>query len=567
VAAAAAILFCLVYGRTTAEAWHTPITWQGDTLSFLAELKVARLGHIGPLRVDPIPELGAPFEGNWNDYPRLNKAAFWVLGFLTRPLDLLLANNLLLLLAHLLAAASFYLVARHLRVRAEWAAAGALAFAFSHYAFVRGSELGHLLLCYDWHVPLCILVIAWSFRPSGLPVGSRRFWLGMAAAAVAALQSVYYAFLFAQFLLFAVLAHGWRRSGWRRVAGPFVLAAAMLAIAAADMVHVALYAWEHGPNPGAVQRPVQDLETYGLRPIRLLVPPPGHGLLRWQSPWAEHSRGAPEGENEAAYLGLAGAAALVWLCLPALRAPLQRRRAFPRPARWAVGWIVLFSVAGGVNTALGLAGFVFLRAANRYSIWILALVLLFAAGRISRASRSARRGLGLLAALALGSASIADQVPHVVSRAEVEAVAQRVRSDRDFTRAVEASLPPRAMVFLLPVMDYPEVPPLSGVRDYDPFRMFVHSSRLRFDYGTDKGRPREAWRHRVAELEPAGMAAELEGLGFDAIVVDRRGYEDRGHALLRALAAAGRKPSLASAGRDLVFVRLDPSPGPRETER
>jgi hypothetical protein len=562
VAAVAAILFCLVYGRTTAEAWLTPVTWQGDTLSFLAELEVARRGEIGPLRVDPIGGLGAPFEASWNDYPRLNKPAFWALGLLTRPIDLVVASNALLLLAHVLAAASFFLVARHLRCRPEWAAAGGLVFAFSHFAFARAAELGHHLLCFYWHVPLCIVVAAWSVRPSGLPVGTRRFGVGLAVAVLAALQSIYYAFLFAQFLLFGSVAQSLRRAGWKRVAGPLLLAAAILAVVAADAAHVVLYRLDHGPNPLAVQRSAADLEIYALRPVRLIVPPPGHGLLRWQSPWAEHSRGAPEGENETAYLGLAGAAALAWLCLSAGRSFLARRRGSPPPVLWAVGWIVLFSVAGGVNSALGLVGFVFLRASNRYSAWILALVLLFLVGRLSRVFRPWRPGLGLVAALVLAAVSVADQVPHVVSSREIDADRDRLRSDREFTRAVEGSAPERAMIFLLPVMDYPEVLPVHGVRDYDHFRLFLHSSGLRFDYGTDKGRPRESWRHRVARMDPPELVAELERLGFDGLVVDRRGYADRARRLLRGLAAAGRAVAFQSTARDLAFVRLSPSPTP-----
>jgi hypothetical protein len=211
-----------------------------------------------------------------------------------------------------------------------------------------------------------------------------------------------------------------------------------------------------------------------------------------------------------------------------------------------------------VAALLGLAGLVFLRAPNRYSVWILATVLLFLAGRLSRAFGE-RRTLGALAAFALASASIADQVPRVASPEEVEALGERVRSDREFAHAVERSLPAGAMVFLLPVMDYPEVHPVGRVKDYDPFRLFLHTSRLRFDYGTDKGRPREAWRHRLGGLDPAGMIAELEALGFDGIVVDRGGYADGAHGLVRGFAAAGRRPALHSGARDLVFVRLRPA--------
>jgi hypothetical protein len=526
-------------------------------------LKVSQLGYITPFGIEPIRELGAPFEGNWNDYPRQNKATFWVLGFLARPIDLILTANVLLLLAHLLAAASFYLVARHLRSRREWAAAGALVFAFSHYAFCRGFELGHLMLCFYWHIPLCILVTGWSFRRAGLPVGSRRFWWGVLVAVASALQSVYYAFLFGQFLIFATVAQALRRSGWRKLVGPLALAGTILAISAADAAHVALYRAEHGPNPEALQRSIQELDLYALRPLRLIVPPPGHGLLRWQSPWNEHSQGSPEGENEAAYLGLAGACALAWLCLSALRSPFLGRPVRSRPALWATGWVSLYSIAGGANAALGLLGFVFLRAPNRYSIWILALVMLFLVGRLSRACPSSRRGLCALAALGVTAVCLVDQVPHVVSGQEVAAAEARLRSDRSFSRALEASLPPGAMVFLLPVMDYPEVPPIHNLRDYDHFRPFLYSTRLRFDYGSDKGRPRERWRHIVSRMTPTEMVAELEDLGFEGIVVNRTGYDDRAAGILGGLAAAGRTVTLESPARDLSFVRLRPSRVPR----
>jgi hypothetical protein len=559
----AAALFCLVYGRTTVEAWHAPISVRGDTFSFLAQLKVARLGYITPVGVEPIPGLNAPFEGNWNDYPRQNMVAFWVLGFLSRPFDLVLTANALLLLAHLLAGASFYLVARRLRTRREWAAAGALIFAFSHFAFCRGFELGHLVLCFYWHVPLCVLVTGWSFRRAGLPLGSGRFWWGAATAVASALQSVYYALLFAQFLIFATAAQAVRRNGWKRLMGPLSLAGAILAIGAVDAVHVVLYGAGHGANPDALHRSARDLEIYALRPIRLIVPPPGHGLLRWQQPWSEHLQGVREGENESAYLGFAGAGALAWLTLSAFGFPPFGGPAFSRPARRAIGWIALFSVVGGVNAALGMVGFVFLRATNRYSVWILAVVLLFLVGRLSRASRASRRGLSLLAAFGLTATSLADQVPHVVTRQEVGAAEHLIDSDRRFSQAIEAWLPPRAMVFMFPVMDYPEVPAVQGVRDYDHFRPFLYSSRLRFDYGSDKGRPRERWRHRVGRMGPPEMVAELEELGFEGIIINRMGYADRAAGFLNELAAAGRGATLESPDRDLVFVKLQPSPAPR----
>ena len=63
-----------------------------------------------------------------------SQAAIW-----PRAIGLFAASNLVLLLAHVLAACSFYGVARYFRARPEWALAGACVFAFSPYLFYRSS--------------------------------------------------------------------------------------------------------------------------------------------------------------------------------------------------------------------------------------------------------------------------------------------------------------------------------------------------------------------------------------------------------------------------------------------
>ena len=122
------LLWCLAYGRTSRTAWETPVSYRGDGWLVLATLKVAEDGHVLPFLPIRVPELGAPFVGNWNDFPdflRQHKLQLWLGGALARSLGLFAASNLLVLLAHVLAALSFYGVARAFRARAEWAVAGA----------------------------------------------------------------------------------------------------------------------------------------------------------------------------------------------------------------------------------------------------------------------------------------------------------------------------------------------------------------------------------------------------------------------------------------------------------
>ena len=127
---------------------------------------------------------------------------------------------------------------------------------------------------------------------------------------------------------------------------------------------------------------------------------------------------------------------------------------------------------------------------------------------------------------------------------------------------MEASLPAGAMLFQLPVLPYPEATPPGRMLHYEPFRPYFFSTRLRFSYGTDRGRAREAWQQRVAGLPPEAMAATLERYGFAGILLNRRGYPDEGTSLLRDLADAGRPATIAGEGNDLVLVPLRPREGP-----
>jgi phosphoglycerol transferase len=268
------------------------------------------------------------------------------------------------------------------------------------------------------------------------------------------------------------------------------------------------------------------------------------------------------GELGASYLGLAGTVALVALALATVFAVLRRpRRAVPTAAL-GLAWILAYSVVGGLNGLVGLAGFVWIRATSRNSIWILALVLLWGAVRLSRVAALRRHARASLVAAALATAlTLFDQLPPRTRAAAIREVGSAVASDAAFTRSIESQLPSGAMLFLLPVVDYPEGPRTLGADGYDPLRLYLHSRSLRLSYGSDRA-PREAWQRRVESLEPAAMADALERIGFSGVVINRQAYPDAAEELRDALAAAGRVESFESVDRDFVFVRLRPAAAP-----
>ena len=126
-------LWCVVTGRTSVSAWRVPVEYYADAWFTLSLLRAAGDGHVPPFGRIEVPELGAPFGASWNDFIRQHKPQYWLAGQLVRWAGLLPAANLLVLLAAVLAALSFYAVARYFKARPEWAIAGASAFALSPF--------------------------------------------------------------------------------------------------------------------------------------------------------------------------------------------------------------------------------------------------------------------------------------------------------------------------------------------------------------------------------------------------------------------------------------------------
>ena len=134
---------------------------------------------------------------------------------------------------------------------------------------------------------------------------------------------------------------------------------------------------------------------------------------------------------------------------------------------------------------------------------------------------------------------------------------RQVDADREFVGKMEATLPAGAMVFQLPIMEFPEMP-APGVPPYDHFRSYLYSKNLRYSFGSMKGRPREAWQKELGKRSLEEAVAEIKKRGFAAIYINRNGFPDRALPVEKALRAMGyTKPPIVSATGDLVCIPLE----------
>jgi hypothetical protein len=132
------------------------------------------------------------------------------------------------------------------------------------------------------------------------------------------------------------------------------------------------------------------------------------------------------------------------------------------------------------------------------------------------------------------------------------------QADGAFVASLERQLPADAMVFQLPVVDWPEHSATGRMAAHDEIKMgYLHSKTLRWSTAGVRGREGE-WQWPASSLPTRDFVRGLIALGFSAITVDRFGYSDDGDRLVAELEALLGSP-LPTTGDRVVAWDLRPA--------
>lgn len=537
----------LLFNRSSWAVWAQPHWLEGDPLEVYGRVKIAAEQPWRSLTgFYPVDRLGAPVVADWYAYPVPDRLVFVLTGLLSRAIGLIAAIKLATVFFTGLNAASFYLCARWLRCRWEWAAAFALAFAFCAYNIRWGITLS---LSQTFAFPPLILLCAHAARRgvAGLAPGRWKIlagllglWLGQANPYLA-----YFAGVVAGGALLLALCRGRPRA--RQVPLVVFLGTLLLCFIVSNAQYIALRL--EGGATAALLRSAADARIYALRPLEWLVPAADHRVPALaaigRAYFASHQG---IGEFFYNYLGLLGIAGLAGLIVSGLR-HLIRRNWRRLDAVFGLLWITAFGIAGGINSWLGAAGLELFRASTRIGVFAEIWVLLFLCGWLSRRAFRLPRLLSFSLAALVALAACWEQTPPLgdqAGRARNHARWQRYEST---SALLERSLPPQAAVFQLPVVPFPEAGRTGAMPDYEHLLPFLTSTSLRFSYGHLRPAPALFWSRYVSRLPAAEMVAALEQAGFSALWIDERAYADQGQSLSRSLRALGCT-ELSTPGED-----------------
>jgi hypothetical protein len=562
---ATTLAWCSANAKWTVRDWNQPTAYlelqKGDVLAVLAGMKAGAGGELLPVAWKRVKELGAPNEADWSDWPGVEELQSAFFGLLAKVFGLFAGLNVGVLIGNLLATAAFYAVCRASDCTRSWSAVAGLAFGIAPQAFAQTPH--HITVAYAWHIPLFLLVWKWVATEPGIAPWTPRFWMAAGIGFLAGLQNVYYTNILCQLtLLGAAVLYCRNRSKPALLSACAVVAAAASAFALMS-VDTWSYRFVHGPNPRALVREYKWLELYGLKMVDMIVPPVTH-RSQTLADFAVAHRAVAVLNDEGSYLGILGLAALALLVARAVIGVVRRwTPAVPLEA-WQVLWIVLCFTTGGLNAIIGALGFTLFRTGCRYSVVILAIVLLYAARRLSDLQTQIEQAKGSGPTRMLFQAAAAavcllifwDQVPRSPTAEQTATIVQQVEADREFVARMEQALPDGAMVFQLPIMDFPEGP-VPGVPSYEHFRPYLYSKNLRFSFGAMKGRDHENWHQQLSTMPIDKAVQKIKGRGFAALYLNRKGYPDRGKMIENILFQMGyTTPPLANASGDLACILL-----------
>ncbi len=518
------------------------------------------------------PAVGAPWGRHGNDFPiadNLHLIVMAGMGLFTSSFAVVLNLYFLLTFPLIALAAAWWF--RTLGMSRVLALVLAQLYAFAPYHFWRGEA--HLFLAGYYAVPLAAVLLhrvlagerLWSRRPDAIGLGgwfTARNAGTVGCLAVLGASSSYYSvftlLLLTAAALIAVLQH--RR--WKALVGVVVAQGWLIAVMVANMAPNLLYQQAHLANLVVPSRGARGTEFSSFKLTSLLLPWGNH-----RSETLAHFRRYYDTvfplPSEIPALGAIASVGLLFLLGVVVVSACSPRRAKeegPGPVHRRLGVLALLTLllgtVGGFATLFALFVNDSLRGWNRLSIF-LAVFTLAAVGLLldealawhrARGFPLHRATAGLVVGLLLG-VGLYDQTPPDVV-AQRAAVATSWDSDTRFVATLEERLPRDAMVFQLPHMPYPESRPIVKMRDSDQFRMYLHSSTLRWSYGAIRGRPDSDWPVAVSRAPTPVLTTLVSAAGFSGIQLDRFGYGDSARALeAELLRLLGEQPVVSADDR------------------
>jgi hypothetical protein len=566
---AAATILSLAILACVMQLWRAdlrvPFTYTGDALLY----GIATKGAIEEGWWLHNSSLGAPTGLKYEAYPAIENFHFLLIKLISIfSSDYALTLNLYYLLTFPLTAITSLYFFKYFKFSFGSALFGSLLFTFLPYHFFRSY---HLFLAAYYMVPLMILVILWvcSGKPFLVQFGDNKRWprlefksyesvFSIVVCVIVGSCGLYYPFFSCFLLLIAGANTCVQRKKIAALLAPAILVGILAGTVFINHLPLAIYQYTHGSS-GLGQRSVVDAEVMGFKITQLLLPIGGHRWMPLRALKYRYNLGPLVNENDTASLGFVGSIGFLIL-LGRLFSRKVNRSLIDDLSLLNLSALLLATIGGfGVLFAIFISPQI--RAYNRISVFIAFFSLVAVTQIVEVLYKTLKRRGPKFYFACIGAlivvVGILDQTSDIhFFVPEYERIKTEYQADADFINQLEATLPPRSMVFQLPYIPFPESPGAYKLNDHEPLKAYLHSKSLRWSYGAIAGQEDDIWQRSVAAKPTAEFVQDISRAGFKGIYLNRDGYADNGAAIeadLRTI--VGTKP-IVNRRRNLVFYNL-----------
>jgi len=324
-----------------------------------------------------------------------------------------------------------------------------------------------------------------------------------------------------------------------------------------------LYIYKNGKLSTVAKRDRSEGEFYGLKIAQLLLPIDQHRVKPLAKIKDKYNNSAPLiNENHDSSLGLIGGIGFLTLI-----GWLLYRRSFKshedsNQTSVLFDHLSLLNITAVLVATIGGFGSIFnnlvspqIRGYNRMSVYIaffslFTVALLLDSLRRKYAHTRFRRiaSYGSIALLIV--LGVLDQTPKT-ALPDFNQTKAEFQSDKAFISRIESVMPPKAMIFQLPVYSYPE-----GEFFYDNFKGYLHSDSLRWSFGAMRDRRSDKWQKFVAAKPAKGMLDAIALADFKGIYINRRLYNDGGAGIESELSTLLGSQPIVSDNQKLSFFSI-----------
>jgi phosphoglycerol transferase len=377
-------------------------------------------------------------------------------------------------------------------------------------------------------------------------------------------SGVYYAFYSAMFLGAAACYAAFHEKNWRYGLAGFGCAALICVSTVIGLVPKDLYNLRAGTSTIVADRTVNDQYMYSLKIAQLFLPNPGHRIEKLRQ-IAENYDASSEwlnrNESDVSNLGFVGAFGFLMLLLwPFIR----QRRDMHDEVMYCLLLLAMLGVLFATTEGFGILWAIFitekLRAHTRI-VFYLAFFALFAFAIV--ADKLIRRlpprlSVQVPVTVALGLILVAGLYDESYAgiRAPLKQMQQAVMRDQGYFSTIESLAPSGGMVLQLPFVAFPDTQGPNGVAIYDDLRAYLYTQRLRWSYGSMRGRPESEYIRELSAKPVADMIRTAALAGYSGILINRKGYTDHAGVMEGELRNITHAQPIPNADDSMCFYLL-----------